>query len=80
MVYILTGDRDSFQLIDKYVNVIYTKKGITETEIVNNKVFLDKYGIRVNQYIEYLALKGDASDNIPGVPGIGEKTENCWVK
>ena len=74
MVYILTGDRDSFQLIDKYINVIYTKKGISETEIVNEKAFSDKYGIKVNQYIDYLALKGDASDNIPGVPGIGKIT------
>ncbi len=80
MVYILTGDRDSFQLIDKFVNVIYTKKGITETEIVNEKAFSDKYGIKVNQYIDYLALKGDASDNIPGVPGIGEKTALSLLK
>ena len=79
-VYILTGDRDSFQLIDKYINIIYTKKGITDTEIINEKVFSDKYGIRVNQYIEYLALKGDASDNIPGVPGIGEKTALALLK
>ena len=74
MVYILTGDRDSFQLINKYVNVIYTKKGISETEIINDIAFNKKYGIKVNQYIDYLSLKGDPSDNIPGVPGIGEKT------
>ena len=73
-VYILTGDRDSFQLIDKNINIIYTKKGISETEIIDEKTFKSKYGIEVKQYIEYLALKGDASDNIPGVPGIGEKT------
>jgi len=74
MVYILTGDRDSFQLINKYVNIIYTKRGISETEIMNASTFNQKYGIKVNQYIDYLSLKGDASDNIPGVPGIGEKT------
>ena len=73
-VYILTGDRDSFQLIDNNINIIYTKKGISETEIIDEKVFKSKYGINVDQYIEYLALKGDTSDNIPGVPGIGEKT------
>ena len=73
-VYILTGDRDSFQLIDKNINIIYTKKGISETEIIDEKTFKSKYGIEVHQYIEYLALKGDTSDNIPGVPGIGEKT------
>ena len=73
-VYILTGDRDSFQLIDKNINIIYTKKGISETEIIDEKTFQSKYGIEVHQYIEYLALKGDTSDNIPGVPGIGEKT------
>ena len=73
-VYILTGDRDSFQLIDKNINIIYTKKGISETEIIDVKTFKSKYGIEVHQYIEYLALKGDTSDNIPGVPGIGEKT------
>ena len=80
MVYILTGDRDSFQLIDKYINVIYTKKGISETEIVSEKIFFEKYGIKVNQYIDYLTLKGDASDNIPGVPGIGEKTALGMLK
>tara|TARA_Y100000590_G_scaffold118623_1_gene135729 strand:+ start:22 stop:2439 length:2418 start_codon:yes stop_codon:yes gene_type:complete len=73
-VYILTGDRDSFQLIDQNINIIYTKKGISETEIIDEKIFKSKYGIEVDQYIEYLALKGDTSDNIPGVPGIGEKT------
>ena len=79
-VYILTGDRDAFQLIDSNINILYTKKGISETELVNKKVFNSMYGLDVDQYIDYLALKGDTSDNIPGVPGIGKKTAISLLK
>jgi len=73
-VLIVTGDRDTFQLISKNTKILYTKRGISEIDIVDEKFFKNKYGIRTEQYVEYLALKGDPSDNIPGLPGVGEKT------
>ena len=73
-VMIVTGDRDSFQLITDKTDILYTKRGISDTQIFNEKQFIEKYSIKTNQYIEYLALKGDPSDNIPGLPGVGEKT------
>lgn len=73
-VLILTGDRDSFQLIDEQVSVIMTKKGITVTERWDKKTLYEHYGLSPAQMIDLKALMGDASDNIPGVPGIGEKT------
>ena len=73
-VLIVTGDRDIFQLISKNTKILYTKRGISETDIVDEKFFVNKFGLKTNQYVEYLALKGDPSDNIPGLPGVGEKT------
>ena len=73
-VTIVTGDRDSFQLISSKTHIMYTKRGISDVEIFDSNVFTEKYQINTNQYIEYLALKGDKSDNIPGLPGVGEKT------
>ena len=73
-VMIVTGDRDSFQLISDKTKILYTKRGISDTQLFNEKEFNEKYVIKTNQYIEYLALKGDPSDNIPGLPGVGEKT------
>ena len=71
---IVTGDRDSYQLISKNTNILYTKRGISNTDTYDEKLFIEKFQINVEQYIEYLALKGDPSDNIPGLPGVGEKT------
>ena len=73
-VLIVTGDRDSFQLISDKTNVLYTKRGISEVERFGKAEFEEKYKISTSQYIEYLGLKGDSSDNIPGLPGVGEKT------
>ena len=73
-VLIVTGDRDTFQLITKKTNILYTKRGITDTDKVDESFFKNKFGIKPSQYIEYLALKGDPSDNIPGLAGVGEKT------
>ncbi len=72
-VLIVTGDRDSFQLIDDRINVLWTKAG---TELVRMDVagVQEKYGLTPAQIIEYKGLAGDASDNIPGVPGVGDKT------
>jgi DNA polymerase-1 len=73
-VYILTGDRDALQLASDYIKVIITKKGITEKEIYDRKRMIEDYGVTPTQFIDVKGLMGDASDNIPGVPGIGEKT------
>jgi DNA polymerase I len=75
-VTIVTGDRDVFQLIDPdgLVQVMATARGITETKIYDRQAVLDRYGIAPEQIPDFYGLKGDTSDNIPGVPGIGDKT------
>ena len=70
--YIYTGDRDSLQLINENVSVLLA--GNTETVVFDAERFFEKYGIRVEQFVDLKALMGDSSDNIPGVAGIGEKT------
>jgi len=79
-VLIVTGDRDTFQLISKKTKILYTKRGISEIDIVDEKFFNNKFGFKTEQYVEYLALKGDPSDNIPGVAGVGEKTATSLLK
>jgi DNA polymerase-1 len=73
-VYIVTGDRDAFQLVSPKVKVMYTKKGISDVEKVGPETLWERYQLRPDQMIELKGLMGDASDNIPGVPGFGEKT------
>ncbi|MDD5749125.1 MAG: 5'-3' exonuclease H3TH domain-containing protein, partial [Actinomycetota bacterium] len=73
-VEILTGDRDSLQLVCDGVSVILTSKGISETEIFDRSNVIEKYGVPPERIPDLKALEGDASDNIPGVPGIGKKT------
>lgn len=73
-VLILTGDRDSFQLIEPHINVIMTRKGISQTELWDEAALMEHYGLAPAQMIDLKALMGDASDNIPGIAGIGEKT------
>ena len=73
-VYIITGDRDALQLASNNINVVITKKGVTETEIYNKDKFQEEFGVTPMQFIDVKGLMGDKSDNIPGVPGIGEKT------
>jgi len=77
---IITGDRDAFQLISPFTNVMTPVKGITEVKIYDEEIIKSKYGFSPNKIIEILALKGDSSDNIPGVPGIGEKTAISLIK
>lgn len=72
--YIVTGDKDSFQLVDDSTTVLFTKRGITETEELNGGNFKEIKGIDPINIIDLKALMGDASDNIPGVAGVGEKT------
>lgn len=73
-VFIVTGDRDAFQLISSRTSVLFTKRGITETELVNEETLRKNYGLTPSQVIDLKGLMGDSSDNIPGVPGVGEKT------
>lgn len=70
---IITGDKDMFQLVDEKTTVLLTKRGVSETEAVTPALLLENYGLKAEQVVEYKALRGDASDNIPGVKGIGEK-------
>ncbi|MEG2538912.1 MAG: DNA polymerase I [Clostridium sp.] len=73
-VIIITGDKDSLQLISEYTSVYLTKKGITEIEMCNNGYLEEKFNLDTTGFIELKGLMGDKSDNIPGVPGVGEKT------
>ena len=72
--YIVSGDRDMLQLVSDKVTVLLTKKGITDVEVVNPETLKTIYNLTPRQVIEYKALRGDTSDNIPGVRGVGEKT------
>ncbi|MCH5159338.1 MAG: DNA polymerase I [Clostridiales bacterium] len=71
---IVSGDRDMLQLVSDKVTILLTKKGVTEVETVTPDVLKSAYGLTPKQVIEYKALRGDTSDNIPGVRGVGEKT------
>ena len=73
-VVVVTGDRDSFQLVDDKVTVLYTRRGISDVVTASPEWILGKYGVTPAQYRDYAALRGDSSDNLPGVPGVGEKT------
>ncbi|HWR85216.1 MAG TPA: 5'-3' exonuclease [Rhodoglobus sp.] len=73
---VVTGDRDLFQLIDdeRDVRVIYTGRGMSNLEVLTGESLVAKYGIRPDQYADFAAMRGDASDGLPGVAGVGEKT------
>ena len=73
-VLIVTGDLDELQLISERVSVMVTRRGITDTHLYDVAAVRDRYGLSPDQLADYRALRGDTSDNIPGVPGIGEKT------
>ena len=77
---ILTGDKDSLQLIDDSTEVWLTKKGISEVAVMNEQTFFEAYGLKPPQMIDLKSLMGDSSDNIPGVKGIGEKTALSLLK
>lgn len=72
--YIVSGDRDLFQLVDDTTTVLLTKRGVTEVETVTPDFLAENYHLTPEQVIEFKGLRGDTSDNIPGVKGIGEKT------
>jgi 5'-3' exonuclease len=73
---VVTGDRDLFQLVDdeRDVRVIYTARGMSSLEVVTDEVVRAKYGVHAAQYADYATLRGDPSDGLPGVKGVGEKT------
>ncbi len=73
-VIVVTGDRDAYQLVGDGVRVMSTSRGITETKIYDSDAVLERYGVAPELITDLMGLRGDTSDNIPGVPGIGEKT------
>ena len=79
-IYICSGDRDSFQLVSDQVTVLYPKKGVTELSRMTPSAVLEKYGLTPKQYPDFAALRGDPSDNLPSIPGVGEKTATKWIQ
>lgn len=77
---IITGDKDSFQLVDDTTSVYFTRKGISELEVFSNENFNEKMGINPIQIIDLKSMMGDSSDNIPGIAGVGEKTALSLVQ
>ena len=73
-VLVITGDRDELQLVTERVSVLVTKKGVSEFEVNTPDSMLEKYGFGPELFVDYKGLMGDSSDNIPGLPGVGEKT------
>lgn len=74
-VIIVTGDRDAYQLVaDPHVKVLYNKRGVSDYVLYDEAGIVERTGVTPAQYVEYAALRGDPSDNLPGVPGVGEKT------
>lgn len=78
-VSICTGDRDSFQLVNEKVTVLYPKKGVSEMSRMTPAAVIEKYGLTPEQYPDFAALRGDPSDNLPSIPGVGEKTAAKWI-
>lgn len=72
--YVVSGDRDMFQLVSDKVTVLFTKRGVSDVEMITPQTLRENYRLTPRQVIEYKALRGDTSDNIPGVKGVGEKT------
>jgi DNA polymerase I len=78
-VLIVTGDRDAFQLVNENITVLYTVRGISEMARYTPEAVEAKYGLSPAQYPDFAALRGDTSDNLPGIPGVGEKTATKWI-
>jgi len=77
---IITGDRDAYQLVDDSVTVLYPKKGVSDLARMTPVAVEEKYGLTPQQYPDFAALRGDPSDNLPSIPGVGEKTASKWVR
>jgi DNA polymerase I len=78
-VLVVTGDRDSLQLVTDSVTVLYPRKGVSELTRFTPEAVVEKYGLTPRQYPDFAALRGDPSDNLPGIPGVGEKTATKWI-
>ena len=78
-ILICTGDRDSFQLVNEKTTVLYPKRGVSEMARMTPEAVIEKYGMTPAQYPDFAALRGDPSDNLPSIPGVGEKTAAKWV-
>ena len=78
-VLICTGDRDSFQLVTESITVLYPKRGVSEMARMTPQAVTDKYQMTPTQYPDFAALRGDPSDNLPSIPGVGEKTAAKWI-
>ena len=79
-VLICTGDRDALQLVNDHVTVLYPRKGVSEMTRFTPEEVRAKYDLSPAQYPDFAALRGDPSDNLPGIPGVGEKTAAKWVR
>jgi len=79
-VFVVTGDKDALQLASDSTKIVITKKGVSETAVYDRKTFIDEFEVTPNQFIDVKGLMGDKSDNIPGVPGVGEKTAFKLIK
>ena len=78
-VLIVSGDRDTFQLISDRTTVLYPSRGVSEMKRYDPAALLEKYGLTPAQYPDFAALRGDPSDNLPSIPGVGEKTATKWI-
>lgn len=78
-IFICTGDRDSFQLVNAKTTVLYPKRGVSDLSRMDPDAIQEKYGMSPEQYPDFAALRGDPSDNLPSVPGVGEKTAAKWI-
>ncbi|MGO9381022.1 MAG: DNA polymerase I [Mycobacterium sp.] len=78
-VLVVSGDRDSLQLVSDDVTVLYPRKGVSELTRFTPEAVVEKYGLTPTQYPDFAALRGDPSDNLPGIPGVGEKTAAKWI-
>ncbi len=78
-VLIVTGDRDTFQLISDKTTVLYNSRGVSDMKRYDPAGLLEKYGLTPAQYPDFAALRGDPSDNLPSIPGVGEKTATKWI-
>ncbi|HEX7104388.1 MAG TPA: DNA polymerase I [Acidothermaceae bacterium] len=79
-VLICTGDRDAFQLVSDRVTVLYPRKGVSDMARMTPAAVEERYGLTPAQYPDYAALRGDPSDNLPSIPGVGEKTAAKWIR
>jgi len=79
-VLIITGDRDAYQLVNDDVTVLYPKKGVSDLARMTPAAVEEKYGLTPAQYPDFAALRGDPSDNLPSIPGVGEKTASKWIR